>query len=292
MIRSIFTCVTMVLFGFSGSLSGQSDYAFYNDAMSNSHEPAHRLKAAALFDSLFFKALTSPDSFSDPYEELKWVSIKKSGDDSFRIITWQVKGENEVFQYFGYIQMNDGTLFPLKDRSASMSDAEFEEHNQDYWFGAVYYNMIERKVENDTRYFLFGYNGLGPDVQLKLIDELHFVDGKPVFGNESFVEADGNERPTIKNRVIIDYSETAYINCNFNEGMNLIVHDFVTPRLGVSPSGIPVKIPDGTYVGYEWKGDKWHRIERIKNQISTPESIYYQPKEKDDKDIFGRPRNR
>ena len=272
--------------------NSQSDLAFYNDVMSNAYEAAHRLKASSVFDSLFSNSLIKEGSFENSYEELKWVSIKYPQDKSFRIITWQVKGNNEVFKYYGYVQKSDGTLFALKDKSAFMSDPEFEQHDPEYWFGALYYNMIEREVDGEKVYFMFGYNGLGPDIQLKVIDELHFEDGKPLFGNESFIESEGNERPTIKNRILVDYSETANVNCNFNEEMNMIVHDYVTPRLGVSPSGRPVKIPDGTYVGYEWKDNNWNRIDRIKNQISTPESIYYQPKEKDNKDIFGRPKNK
>lgn len=268
---------------------GQSDMAFYCDVMNNAWEADHRERAASEFNSLFAKHMEQTNSYSDDLSSLKWISVKKASDNSFRIITWQIKGQNEAHKYYGYIQKKDGSLITLKDNSATMEDPEYDANDQDYWYGALYYNMVEKVVEGQTRYYLFGYNGADRDVQIKVIDELAFEDGKAVFGKESFTIADGDERPTIKNRIIIDYSEKANVNSNFNEAMDMIVHDFVTPSFGVSSSGQPVKIPDGTYVGYIWKGNGWNRVEKIEHQISTPESIYYQPKEKSNTDLFGKP---
>ncbi len=268
---------------------GQDDMAFYCDVMTNAFEADHRDRAISEFNVLFDDYLKQDGSYNQDLAFLKWISVKYPSDKSFRIITWQVQSQNEAYKYYGYIQKANGNLIPLKDRSATMEDPEYDPCDQDYWYGSLYYNMVEKTVDKQKRYFLFGYNGADRDVQIKVIDEMYFEEGIPKFGKKSFKIADGNERPTIKNRLIIDYSEKANVNSNYNESMGMIVHDFVVPSFGISTSGQPVKIPDGTYVGYIWKDNVWNRVNKIEHQISTPESIYYQPKTKSDVDLFGKP---
>ncbi len=268
----------------------QNDLAFYCDVMNNAYEAEHRNRGLDKFNQLFKEALEGEESFNRSFEDLKWVSIKYPSDKSFRIITWQAKGGNEDYSYFGCIQMPNGKLHWLTDKSDMMTDAQFEQHDPSYWFGALYYNIIEREINKKPSYYLFGYNGAQRDVQIKVIEELHFENDMPVFGQESFIHNNDDSRDDQLHRVIIDYSDEANVNSNFNQGMKMIVHDYVTPRFGVSKTGRPVKIPDGTYVGYEWKENQWVRVEQIKHQISSPESIYYQPKKEDNKDLFGKPR--
>lgn len=276
--------------GLAGVSYGQMDISFYCDVMTNAYEAENRVVAAQEFETLFTKELQAEGSFSDSFKTLKWVSIKYPQAKDFRIITWPIRGKNNVHSYKGFIQTNEGKLFELNDRSGVMEDFEFEQHSPDNWYGALYYNMIENEIDGDKSYVLFGHNGKDDDVQVKIIEELHFEDGQPVFGREIFRQDEDNPRPELKTRIAIEYSDNANVNCNYDDGMQMIVHDFVTPRFGVSSSGRPVKIPDGTYVGYIWKKDYWKRIDKIAHQISTPESIFYQPKPKEEKrDVIGRP---
>ena len=116
---------TLFLLIFGSVLAfGQSDMAFYCDVMNNAFEASHRLKAANEFDVLFNKALSQPESFNNRFAELKWISIKYPEDESFRIITWQLKDEKDNHIYKGVIQVNTGQLFKLNDESKTMVDSE------------------------------------------------------------------------------------------------------------------------------------------------------------------------
>ncbi len=274
-------------------LNAQYDLSFYCDVMSNAYEGKNRVAAGQDFHKLFTGELKKEGSFTNKFEGLKWVSFKSDAGNTFRLITWQVKNDNNTYQSYGFLQMANGTLFDLKDNVIGFSrDLEYEAMDVTNWYGCLYYNIKEVNTSQGIAYILFGYDGLDDKNRVKVIDVLTFDNGKPVFGTEIFKISAG-ARPDLKFRILIDYSALANVNCNFNEGMDMIVHDFVINTMGVAEDGGPAKIPDGTYVGYKWDGKFWTYIPKLAQEVSKPEDIFFQPKAKEEvkKDIFGRKKN-
>jgi hypothetical protein len=274
-------------------LSAQYDISFYCDVMANAYEGKNRVAAGADFKKMFMEELKKEGSFSNKFEDLKWVSFKSDEANTFRIITWQVKNEMNIHQSYGFIQTIKGALFELKDNVAGFDKGfEYEAMDANNWYGCLYYNIREMNTDKGKAYVLFGYDGLDDKNRVKVVDVLTFDKGKPVFGTELFKISEGS-RPDLKFRILLDYSSLANVNCNYNEGMEMIVHDFVISRLGITEDGSPAKIPDGTYVGYKWDGKHWKYIEQLAQQVSNPEDIFYQPKAKESlkRDVFGRKKN-
>lgn len=280
------------ILSFHLSMAQANDITFYCDVMVNAFDAKHRIHAEEKFTSLFEQELSQPASFSKDFKDLKWVSIKRPADNSFRIITWQLKGINDVYAYKGVIQTKEGTLFRLDDHSQEMAGINFEVLNPDDWFGALYYNMIEGGEGADKYYILFGFNGWNEQTHKKVIEVLHFEKGIPKFGKNIFLTNDIKDGNHAQTRVIIEYDGNANVNCNYNEGMKMIVYDYVTTRAGFGPGEEHKKVPDGTYVAYEPKGSKWQKIDQLATKVQTNEDIFYKPKDKEEggkKDIFGRP---
>lgn len=271
----------------------QYDLTFLCDVMANAYDGKHRVMAGNEFNRMFAEELKKPGSYANPFNDLKWISIKTDAAKTFRIFTWQIRDEKNIHKSYGYIQMKDGGVVELKDNVSAMSkDLEYETMDANNWFGCMYYNMKEFKTEKGIAYVLFGYDGLDDKNRIKIVEVLSFENGKPVFGADVFKIKDG-ARPDLKYRILVDYSALANVNCNYNEGMDMIVHDFLINRMGIASDGGPAKIPDGTYVGYQWDGKFWNYIEQLAHQVSNPEDIFYQPKAKEEvkKDLFGRKKN-
>jgi hypothetical protein len=271
----------------------QYDLTFLCDVMVNAYEGKHRVVAGNEFNRLFEEELKKSGSFANPFSELKWVSIKSDVAQTFRIFTWQIRDEKNIHKSYGFIQMKNGGLFELNDNVTAINkDLEYESMDANNWLGCMYYNMREFKTDKGNAFLLFGYDGLDDKNRLKIIEVLTFENGKPVFGADVFKIKDG-ARPDLKYRILVDYSALANVNCNYNEGMEMVVHDYVVTRMGISTDGSPAKIPDGTYVGYQWDGKTWNFIEQLAHQVSNPEDIFYQPKAKEEvkKDLFGRKKN-
>lgn len=279
-----------LIFFISQIVNAQENLAFYCDVMANAYEGENRNTAAAKFNELFYQSLNDKNSFNNPYTELKWVSIKYDEAKSFRVITWQLKDKENNHQYFGFIQRKDGTLFKLINKTKPNADAEYEMNDAESWMGCLYYNIREVEVKGEKKYILFGYNANNSISNYKICEVLTFdKSNKPVFGNEIFMISDG-ARPDLKSRIIIEYSAISNVNFNYNEEMGMIVHDHLIARTGVSENEAVSRIPDGTYVGYQWDGKYWKYIDKIAHQISDPSEIFYQPKpvEVDQRDVFGK----
>ncbi len=285
--------VFIAILASSKLLSAQYDMSFYCDVMANAFEGKNRVVAGNEFHKMFSEELKKEGGYFKKFDELKWVSFKSDEANTFRIITWQVKNERNINQSYGFIQTNKGVLYELKDNVAGFDKTlEYEAMDANNWYGCLYYNIKEVNTESGKAYLLFGYDGLDDKNRAKIIDVLTFDKGSPVFGVELFKIGEG-ARPDLKFRILLDYSALANVNCNYNEGMEMIVHDFVINRIGVAEDGGPAKIPDGTYVGYKWDGKYWKYIEQLAHQISNPEDIFYQPKMKEavKRDIMGRKKN-
>jgi hypothetical protein len=281
--KTYFTFLCTLIF--ASSLQSQYDALFYNDVMANAYLPETRMNAGVEFNKLFFELVKQENSFNLNLSDYKWVSVKYPSDKSFRIVTWLVEGDDATSCY-GFIQTKDGKIIELKDQGFPLEDGEYLEMEPEYWLGALYYNMIEREIEGVMHYYLFGYNSYNAENQVKIIDDLYFENGNPKFGGESFIEGSNAQRPVKKNRIILTYYDKANVNSNFNSESNMIIHDYLIVKEGISESGMPVYVPDGSYVGYEWKSNGWHQISKLPVTVQTEKSILQMDKQQSGGDIF------
>jgi len=97
--------------------------------------------------------------------------------------------------------------------SGNIADPALQVLGPDTWFGALYYEIVERKWNDNTLYTLLGYDPNDIFTSRKVIDCFYLKDGTiPVFGAPLFVLNN-----TIQNRVIFEYSAKASMSLRYNE---------------------------------------------------------------------------
>lgn len=234
-------------------------YKIVNDSLEN-----NRFASVHKFIPTLVKALKNKNSFHYPFERLKSVSIQYPQDSTFRIFTWQVYVDKGIYHYYGAIQMNneDLKLFPLRDRSGEVQAIEHQTLTADNWYGALYYNIKQFETRYGMHYALFGFDRLDFFNKVKLIDVLHFPEGKPAFGAPVFVSKDP-ANPFTKSRVVLQYSAESNIRSNYDEFAELIIHDHLIEVSQGVPGQGPTKVTDGSFEGYQYKDGVWVHIPKM-----------------------------
>ncbi|WP_231459331.1 hypothetical protein [Pedobacter sp. Leaf132] len=180
------------------------------------------------FIKTLVEALKQPNSYNYNFDSLKNVSVVKSSDQVFRIISWYLPFENGTYRYFGTIQMNNKgglKLFPLIDQTENISDANMITNNQK-WYGARYYEVIPITSSGKQPYYvLLGWKGNTLESTKKVIEILSFDRDNVNFGMPVF---DGKELKG-KNRVIFEYNKQNAMVLKTDKKAGLIVFDHLAP---------------------------------------------------------------
>ncbi len=231
-----------------------------------------RVAAVVKFIPALVEALKIPDSYNYSFNELRnYISILNAPYNAFRIFTWQLTRDNGSYRYYGAIQKNNSEkleLFPLLDFSDSLENKEGVvitdlKLNNNEWYGALYYNIVQKTVKKQQYYFLFGYDGTDLWSNKKVMEVLWFENGKPVFGAPLIQVADKSK---LLKRFIIQYRKDAAVTFNYNELEKMILLDhLIAPEERLSDLQFSF-IPDGSYSGFRWKKSKWQYVEKIKTQ--------------------------
>lgn len=242
---------------------------------------AKRQEMAKTFVPSLVKALKTPNSFHYPFSELENISFKYPADSSFRIITWTIPSNDKTaadsfglpsdalqektsYTYYGAIQMNQDSLklFPLIDNSSKLKNAEDTVLTNKNWYGCVYYNLIQKTVDNYNYYTLIGWNGMNGLSTQKIVDVLYFSNGQPFFGAPIF-EAKKDEGIKKVKRFILEFKSDAGVSLNYDPKIDAIVYDFIKPQTEESKGAFGTYIPDGTVDGMLYKNGQWVAVPLI-----------------------------
>jgi len=258
-------------------------YSFINDV-----DPNNRFASCNVFIKKLVVGLKEINSFDYPFERLSSISIQYPSDSSFRIFSWQLKVDPGNYRHYGAIQMNsaDLQLFPLIDRSFEFSTPEDTViTNREKWYGALYYKIIAHPTSKPTHYLLFGLDGYDDLNRRKIIEVLYFENGNPIFGKKVF---DDTYDPSFANktRIVVEYSADAVTRVNFDEQLEMVIHDHIIDLDGK-------KMPDGSYVGFRANQGKWERVDKVFNQRSAvPPGLENTRPNKEQFDLFGKKINK
>lgn len=249
--------------------------------VNDSIEP-ERYNSSYKFIKTLVNALKNPYSFNFPFDSLKSISIQTSPDKRFRIFSWHVLNANGSYRYYGTVQMNkpDGKLemFPLVDYSSSFKNPADSITTNERWYGARYYRIIS--VLNNVSipyYILLGWKGNTVQSTKKVIEVLHFKDGKAYFGMPVF---DGDKENPTQKRVIFEYSRRASMVLNYDPGIGSIVFDHLAPPNEKLKGRFELYGPDFSYDGYKILNGRWRMVEdmELKNQPTGQDDNFNDPK--------------
>ena len=236
------------------------------DVFLDGSEQGIRQNACYEFIRQLVLALKLEGSYEYPFDSLQRISILYPDDKSFRIFNWQLPLTTGKQRYFGAIQLKDDKelrLYPLYDYSDNMSNAADTITDNERWYGALYYRILEVKGKGKKYYMLFGWDGNNMRSNKKLLEVLSFTKEKePVFGAPVFYFGKESDQNGI-GRFIIEFKEDAQVSLNYDEDLRMITYDHLIPA-DPSTRDLPYTyVPDGSYEAFEWRRGKWNHIDNI-----------------------------
>ena len=289
LIKFKFDILLLLLFFSSSTLLYSQDLAQITDDEEN---------LQILFDSIYFSTndnlklelnkqvldifeymLYNDASFDYPFDSLKRIGKIKSPDGLLRLYTWNIAFSDKTNEYFGFIQYYSKTkkeylIYPLIDKSDSISMPEKQSLDNTDWYGALYYKIIETESGRRKYYTLLGWDGYSDLITRKIIDVLYFtMSGKPHFGYGMFYmnKTDkANSRKVRKKRVIFSYSQKAKMTLHYDEKNEMIIFDHLSPRSPHLKGNYQYYGPDWTYEGLYFNKGKW--INEIDVDVRNPKS--------------------
>ena len=186
----------------------------YGDTLINSETKENRTIASYRIIKTLTKALKIKNSFYYRWDSLLPMKILEPEDHSFKIFTWYTRSDEDLYKYYGTIQLKSDTLkmFPLIDYSDFTDNQEQVVVDNNNWIGCMYYGIKTVKSGKNTFYTLFGWDGNNATSNKKILEALWFKNGKPRFGATIFDFGKGK----LQNRVIIEFANEASATLNFD----------------------------------------------------------------------------
>ena len=241
---------------------------------------AQKLEINGSFVKTLVDALKVSNSFSYPFDSLKNVSVIKSPDQAFRILSWYVLLENGTYRYYGAIQMNTKSgplkLYPLIDQTENLGDANSITNNQK-WFGARYYEIVPVTSGNRLPYYvILGWKGNTQITTKKVIDVLSFDKDNLTFGAPVF---DGKELKG-KNRIVFEYAKSNAMTLKTDLKAGMIVFDHLASFDPEIKGKFEYYGSDGTFDVFKIIGGRLKLQEDItlNNDPNSSDELYADPK--------------
>ncbi len=252
-------------------------YKMINDSI----EP-ERYNANYKFIKTLVNTLKIPYSFNFQFDSLKTVSIQSSSDKRFRIFSWHIMNDDGSYRYYGTIQMNnpDGKLqmFPLVDYTPAIKKPSDTITTNERWYGAQYYRIISVLNNVQTPYYvLLGWKGNTVKSTKKVIEILHFKDGKAYFGMPVF---DGEKEQPLKKRAIFEYDRRASMVLNYEPSISTLVFDHLAPPDPKLKGRFELYGPDFSYDGFRLVNGRWKFVQdlELKNTPTDQDDNFNDPR--------------
>jgi hypothetical protein len=231
------------------------------DKISNNTNDSEKEKLNDKIIENFEEVLIIKGSFVYPFDSLKNLGKISSSNGRLRIYTWNLPKSDGTHKYFGYIQFkpkneDNYLLFKLTDQSEILDSVDRLILADTCWFGTLYYEIIE-KEHNDTIYYtLLGFDFNNLLTTKKIIEVLYFRYNKiPVFGKSMF-----SYQNELRSRIIFEFSSKAAMGLKYNNDLEMIVYDHLSP-LKPSYEGLYMFYgPDFSYDGFKFNNGIWNEV--------------------------------
>lgn len=201
-------------------------------------------------------------------------------DSLFSLYSYRFRHHSALHSYRG-ILIGQNKVIILKQDSVQTGDVSKNRvYSKNDWYGAIYYELLEKKVKGQSYYFVFGFRDFNAFENQKLLDALWFdADGNFRLGAALFELPDFEDA----NRYFFDYGEMGAAKFNYDPYAKLIMKDHLILS---TINGRPVMLPDGSYEAMDWKKNKWSYIEKVYEEVleEAPRPV---PLERDNRDLFG-----
>lgn len=184
----------------------------------NAPNDIEKLQKNEDFMNLLEVILQKKNSFKYNWSTVSNFSVVTSPDKQLRLFTWNVMKKDFSCENFGFLQVYNENrkkyiLYPLFDNRNHIDYPSTFIGNHNYWFGAVYYDIILIESKHKKYYTLLGYNANTLFSNQKVIDVLSFKsNGTPIFG--AFIFKKYSKKVS---RVLFEYSKNATFSLKYEK---------------------------------------------------------------------------
>lgn len=220
--------------------------------------------------SLLYEALLTEGSFDYPFDSIKKIGVLKSPDNLIRLFTWNIPQAGGLQRYFGFLQVNDNennSIYPLTDNRKNYDQPHIETGNADNWFGSLYYSLNKVEVSGKSYYTLLGADMNNMFSSKRIIEVLYLNESnEPIFGHPIFKVGD-----KVINRIIFEYSSRANMVLKWEEELNWIVFDHLSPIRPDYFKNFQFYVPDFSFDAFEFKEPYWVYLSDVDIRNSSRE---------------------
>jgi hypothetical protein len=295
-VKSTLILVSLILW--SLALSAQeitaledSLIALHSKVLGSRSEP-ERFLANERFLEILDQALALDRKMKYPFDSLRTVSHLMPDDKSFRIFNWFVRHQNGEYTYYGVIQRyseKSGRYEShwLTDMSDKISRPEDAALDADHWYGAVYYDIIQKGKGDHAYYTLLGWDGNDPVMKRRVVEVLTFrQNGSPVFGYPLFRNYQRKARRMIfehsaRSSMTLRYDNQGYILKERNPKTrklkakevleDMIVFDRLVPLEPLLEGQREFYVPESNvFDALVWRNGRWELLKDIDARNPPP----------------------
>ena len=228
-------------------------------------------------DSLRFYVemfLNTENTFYHKLDDISFFGDLHSPDETFRFLTWNLPIGDSEFAYFCFLQKSDGSWFELKDGRHYGRRLENKNFRYTDWLGALYYEIIPSGSKKDPYYILLGWDGKNKMSNRKILETMYFdKKGYPRFGKGVLKKGQFT-----KKRMILEYTEDAYVALRYNADKDIIVFNFLKPLRPELEGIYEFYAPDLTFDAYVSKGKIWEYKDDVDVRSKKSGKEYIDPR--------------
>ena len=233
----------------------QDEIKKWENVIISSKETSDKLIANDSLIKLITETISNPKAYIFPFEKLDYISVLQPKNREFKLFTWFIPLKNGSYNYFGILQTckKNGKKCQIYQLGPGNKDKEYNSNDlitHHNWYGCIYYDLIEIKVNKKKYYTLLGWDGHNNTSNKKIVDILQISKHtEPSFGARIF-----NNDST---RMIIEYSEEYSMSLKWDSEIQSIVFDHLEPIDGVSKDNFSLYAPNLSYDVLEKSENGW-----------------------------------
>lgn len=203
------------------------------------------------------EALSLPDAFAYPFDNLNYLGKVRATDGQIRIFTWNFETCGG-WHFSGLVHQKNGKILPFLSPK-TYEPAENTKISFTNWYGALYYEVIATKIGRQTVYTLLGWQKSVKNYQTKIVDIL-VLENEPYFG-EKMIEKDENN---IVCRRLFQYDNQVVMNLFYDVKSRRILFDHLSPIYAGELMEETTFGPDMSIDCLQFKSKKWRLKEDVK----------------------------
>lgn len=200
----------------------------------------------------------SADPFAVNVSALSNVGSIMSEDGRLRIISWNNRKADGVFEYYTYFiykkKHNSNSIVKKMVTTNAVKPEINGKYNANNWYGALYYSAFAIK----DGYILLGYQTYRDISRVKVIEPLRVSGGEIVLGDDIFLF--GNKKT---DRAVFEYSSNTTMSIEYDPITRSFIFDHLSPENPELTGIYQYYGPDFTYDALTLKKKLWRLKEDI-----------------------------